>query len=141
MTSVNGYIQDNHFRPLKYQSKTKSSNQDVYSNIEFDSDGKITSFDISKQINIDQVQMQKKILDKYLYFTDPISQISQYFIYKTNSDRVIVDGLNIYELISEELASTSLKENNQTAYTGEVDIIKLTFPFFQGLHKSEKKII
>ena len=139
LTSVNGYIQDNHFRPLNYKSKTKSSNQDVYSNIEFDSDGKITSFDISKQINIDQVQMQKKILDKYLYFTDPISQISQYFIYKTNSDRVIVDGLNIYELISEELASTSLKENNQTAYTGEVDIIKLTFPFFQGLHKSEKK--
>jgi hypothetical protein len=139
LTSVNGYIQKNHLRPLKYSSKTKSSNQDVYSNIEFDNDGKIASFDISKQISEDQVQMQKKILDKYLYFTDPISQITQYFIYKINSDRNIVDGLNIYELISEVLPSYKFKENNPSIYQGEVDILKLTFPFFQGLHKSEKK--
>tara|TARA_B100001059_G_scaffold20043_1_gene16298 strand:- start:4148 stop:4897 length:750 start_codon:yes stop_codon:yes gene_type:complete len=139
LTSVNGYIQDKHLRPLNYSSKTKSSNQDVYSNIEFDNYGKITSFDISKNINEDQVQMQKEILEKYLYFTDPISQISQYFLNQSNSDRVILDGLNIYKLISEELPSTMLKESNPTVYTGEVNILKITFPFFKGLHKMNKK--
>ena len=84
LTSVNGYVQGNQFKPLNYRSKTKSSNQDVYSNINFGNDGKITSFDISKGINEDQIQMQRQILDKYLYFTDPISQISQYFIYQTD---------------------------------------------------------
>ena len=139
MTSVKGYIQDKHLRPLNYKSKTKSSNQDVYSNIEFDKYGKITSFDISKNINEDQAQIQKEILKKYLYFTDPISQISQYFLNQSNSDRVILDGLNIYKLISEELPSTILKENNPTIHMGKVNILKITFPFFLGLHKINKK--
>ena len=139
LTSVNGYVQGNQFKPLNYRSKTKSSNQDVYSNINFGNDGKITSFDISKGINEDQIQMQRQILDKYLYFTDPISQISQYFIYQTDSDRLIVDGLNIYELISEKMSSINLNEKNSTIYIGEVNILKLTFPFFQGLHKIDKK--
>lgn len=139
LTSVNGYVQGNQFKPLNYRSKTKSSNQDVYSNINFGNDGKITSFDISKGINEDQIQMQRQILDKYLYFTDPISQISQYFIYQTDSDRLIVDGLNIYELISEKMSSINLNEKNPTIYIGEVNILKLTFPFFQGLHKIDKK--
>jgi hypothetical protein len=139
LTSVNGYVQENQFKPLNYRSKTKSSNQDVYSNINFNNDGKITSFDISKEINEDQIQMQRQMLDKYLYFTDPISQISQYFIYQNNSDRLIVDGLNVYKLISEKISSINLSKKNPTIYKGEVDVLKLTFPFFQGLHKIDKK--
>ena len=151
LTSVNGYIQKNHLRPLKYSSKTKSSNQDVYSNIEFDNDGKIASFDISKQISEDQVQMQKKILDKYLYFTDPISQITQYFIYKINSDRneiivgpkeklgkqtislkdinLLAPNIELQKKIFVKVRSTGdLLEANVNLQDNQTGVVNLTFP-------------
>ena len=138
-TQVNGLIEGNYLRPTSYKSKTKSSNQDVYSNIDFDKMGIITNLSISKEISDEQRLMQNQLINQYLYFTDPISQLSQYILFKTNSDRSIIDGLNIYSLISKDLPSINFEENNPTIYNNEVNILQLTFPFFLGLHKTDKK--
>ena len=55
-------------------------------------------FDISKEINDEQLIMQNQFINQYQFFTDPISQLIQYFLYQTDSDRMIIDGLNIYSL-------------------------------------------
>ena len=57
LTLVKGYIDNNQLRPLSYKSKTKSSRQDVYTNILFNKDGKIKDFDISKEISKDQLDL------------------------------------------------------------------------------------
>ena len=59
VTSVKGLIVNNQLHPLIYKSKTKSSKQDVYTNLNFNSDGQILDFDISKEINNEQLIMQK----------------------------------------------------------------------------------
>tara|TARA_B100000965_G_scaffold377421_1_gene371464 strand:- start:1034 stop:1789 length:756 start_codon:yes stop_codon:yes gene_type:complete len=138
-TLVNGIIENQQLKPLIYRSKTKSSNQDVYYNINFDKKGQIIDFDISKQISDEQLLMQNEFIKKYLFFTDPISQLTQYFLFNKNSDRLIIDGLNIYELISSKLPDVKFEENNPTIFSGHVNSLKLDFPFFQGLHKLEKK--
>ncbi len=139
LTTVSGLIENENLKPLKYRSKTTSSNQDVFAFIDFNEDGSILNLDISKELGNEQIIMQAEFIEKYLNFTDPISQLSQYFLFNKNSDRLIIDGLNIYALSSKKLPSIEFKKNNPTLYTGFSNTLKLTFPFFQGLHKLEKK--
>ena len=138
-TNINGMIEDNNLNPISYRSKTKSSNQDVYSNIDFRKNGSILNIDISKNVDESQIILQNELIKEYIHFTDPISQLSQYILFKSDSNRMIIDGLNIYELVSKETSPLVFKENNPTIYNGEVDILNLTFPFFKGLHKIDKK--
>lgn len=139
LTFVKGYIDDNQLRPVSYKSKTKSTRQDVYTNILFDKDGAIKDFDISKEISKDQLDLQNKILEKFLNFTDPVSQLSQYFLYNTNSDRLIIDGLNIYQLKKDDISSATLRDDNSDIQDDQVKKLILSFPFFKGIHKKEKK--
>ena len=110
-TLVKGHVDNNQLRPVSYKSKTKSTRQDVYTNILFNKDGTIQDFDISKEILKDQLDLQNKILNEFLYFTDPISQLSQYFLYNTNSDRLIIDGLSIYQLKKSNISSVTFNDN------------------------------
>ena len=126
-------------RPVSYKSKTKSTRQDVYTNILFNKDGTIKDFDISKEISKDQLDLQNKILEKFLYFTDPVSQLSQYFLYNTNSDRLIIDGLNIYQLKKNDISSATLRDDKSDIHDDQVKKIILSFPFFEGIHKIDKK--
>ena len=139
LTFVKGYIDNNQLRPLSYKSKTKSTRQDVYTNILFNKDGTIKDFDISKEISKDQLDLQNKILEKFLYFTDPVSQLSQYFLYNTNSDRLIIDGLNIYQLKKDNINSDILRDDNSDIHNDQVKKLILSFPFFKGIHKMDKK--
>jgi hypothetical protein len=139
LTLVKGYIDNNQLRPLSYKSKTKSTRQDVYTNILFNKDGTIKDFDISKEISKDQLDLQNKILEKFLYFTDPVSQLSQYFLYNTNSDRLIIDGLNIYQLKKNDISSATLRDDKSDIHDDQVKKIILSFPFFKGIHKIDKK--
>jgi len=124
---------------MSYKSKTKSTRQDVYTNILFNEDGTINKFDISKDVSEDQIDLQNQLLDKFLYFTDPISQLTQYLLYNNNSDRLIIDGLNIYKLTKGDISSQVLNDNNPTIYSGQAEKLILTFPLFEGLHKINKK--
>tara|TARA_B100000575_G_scaffold204826_1_gene166305 strand:- start:28 stop:777 length:750 start_codon:yes stop_codon:yes gene_type:complete len=139
LTLVEGYIDNNHLRPKSYKSKTKSTRQDVYTNILFNENGTINKFDISKDVSEDQIELQNQLLDKFLYFTDPVSQLTQYFLYNNNSDRLIIDGLNIYKLTKGDVSSIDLKDKNPTIYSGQAKKFILTFPLFEGLHKIDKK--
>lgn len=139
LTFVKGYIDNSQLRPLSYKSKTKSTRQDVYTNILFNKDGTIKDFDISKEISKDQLDLQNKILEKFLYFTDPVSQLSQYFLYNTNSDRLIIDGLNIYQLKKNDISSAALRDDKSDIHDDQVKKIILSFPFFKGIHKIDKK--
>ena len=139
LTLVEGYIDNNHLRPKSYKSKTKSTRQDVYTNILFNENGTINKFDISKDVSEDQIEIQNQLLNKFLYFTDPVSQLTQYLLYNNNSDRLIIDGLNIYKLTKSEISSSDLKDNNPTIYNGQAKKLILTFPMFEGLHKIDKK--
>ncbi len=139
ITTVKGHIDGNYLRPFTYRSKTKSSNQDVYANIDYSFDGLIKKIDVKKSLNDEQLLMQDNLINQFQYFTDPISQLSQYLLYKSNSDRIIIDGLNIYELISNDLIPINFDDKNSIIYQGNVDILELSFPFFRGLHKLDKK--
>ena len=139
LTFVKGYIDDNQLRPVSYKSKTKSTRQDVYTNILFNKDGTIKDFDISKEISKDQLDLQNKILEKFLNFTDPVSQLSQYFLYNTNSDRLIIDGLNIYQLKKDDISSATLRNDNSDIQDDQVKKLILSFPFFKGIYKIDKK--
>ena len=139
LTFVKGYIDNSQLRPLSYKSKTKSTRQDVYTNILFNKDGTIKDFDISKEISKDQLDLQNKILEKFLYFTDPVSQLSQYFLYNTNSDRLIIDGLNIYQLKKDDISSATLRNDNSDIQDDQVKKLILSFPFFKGIYKIDKK--
>ena len=139
LTFVKGYIDNSQLRPLSYKSKTKSTRQDVYTNILFNKDGTIKDFDISKEISKDQLDLQNKILEKFLYFTDPVSQLSQYFLYNTNSDRLIIDGLNIYQLKKNDISSAALRDDKSDIHDDQVKKIIISFPFFKGIHKIDKK--
>jgi len=139
VTNVKGIIENNQLHPLTYNSKTKSSKQDVYTNLNFNSDGQILDFDISKEINDEQLIMQNRFINKYQFFTDPISQLVQYFLYQTDSDRMIIDGLNIYSLKFKYLNDEIFEKNNPTIHEGNSNTLNIVFPFFQGLHKLNKK--
>ena len=78
VTNIEGLIENNQLHPLKYKSKTKSTKQDIYANLNFSPDGQILYFDISKELNDEQISMQDQFINQYQYFTDPISQLVQY---------------------------------------------------------------
>ena len=139
VTNIEGLIENNQLHPLIYKSKTKSTKQDVYANLNFSPDGQIVDFDISKELNDEQISMQNQFINQYQYFTDPISQLVQYFLFQTDSNRMIVDGLNIYSLKYKDLSDEIFKDKNPTIYTGVTKTMNIVFPFFQGLHKLDKK--
>ena len=99
----------------------------------------ITKLDISKELSSDQIELQNNRITEHQYFTDPISQLTQYILYNKDSDRIIIDGLNIYELLKSSKENDILQKNNPSIYSGEVSILDLTFPFFKGLLKENKK--
>jgi len=139
ITNIEGLIENNQLHPLSYKSKTKSTKQDVYTNLNFSPDGQILDFDISKELNDEQISMQNQFINQYQYFTDPISQLVQYFLFQTDSNRMIVDGLNIYSLQYQNLSDEVFEDNNPTVHTGITQTMNIVFPFFQGLHKLDKK--
>jgi len=139
ITNIEGLIENNQLHPLSYKSKTKSTKQDVYTNLNFSPEGQILDFDISKELNDEQISMQNQFINQYQYFTDPISQLVQYFLFQTDSNRMIVDGLNIYSLQYQNLSDEVFKDNNPTVHTGITQTMNIVFPFFQGLHKLDKK--
>ena len=139
ITNVEGIIVNNQLHPLIYRSKTKSTKQDIYAYLNFDTSGQIIDFDISKELNDEKISQQNRIINQYKFFTDPISQLVQYFLYQTNSDRMIIDGLNIYTLKSNDLIDEFFENNNPTIHTGTAHTMNIVFPFFQGLHKLNKK--
>ena len=139
VTNVEGLIKNNQLHPLTYKSKTKSTKQDVYANLNFSPDGQISEFDISKELNDEQISMQNQFINQYQYFTDPISQLVQYFLFQTDSKRMIVDGLNIYSLKYQNLSDEIFEDKNPTIHTGVTQTMNIVFPFFQGLHKLDKK--
>ena len=139
VTNITGNIENNHLRPKEYISKTKSTKQDRYENIFFSKNGLITKLDISKELSSDQIELQNNRITEHQYFTDPISQLTQYILYNKDSDRIIIDGLNIYELLKSSKENDILQKNNPSIYSGEVSILDLTFPFFKGLLKENKK--
>ena len=139
VTNIEGLIENNQLHPLIYKSKTKSTKQDVYANLNFSPDGQILEFDISKELNDEQISMQNQFINQYQYFTDPISQLIQYFLFQTDSNRMIVDGLNIYSLKYQNLSDEIFEDNNPTVHTGITQTMNIVFPFFQGLHKLDKK--
>ena len=139
VTNIEGLIENNQLHPLTYKNKTKSTKQDVYAYLEFSLDGQILEFDISKKLNDDQLSMQNQFINQYQFFTDPISQLVQYFLFQTDSNRMIVDGLNIYSLKYQNISDEIFEDNNPTIYTGITQTINIVFPFFQGLHKLNKK--
>ena len=139
VTNIEGLIDNNQLRPITYKSKTKSTKQDIYSNLNFNPEGQIVGFDISKELNDNQLSMQKKYINQFQYFTDPISQLVQYFLFQTDSDRIIIDGLNIYSLKYQILSDEIFEDNNSTIHKGATQALNLIFPFFQGLHKLNKK--
>lgn len=139
VTNIEGLIENNQLHPLTYKSKTKSTKQDVYANLNFSPEGQILEFDISKELNDEQISMQNQFINQYQYFTDPISQLVQYFLFQTDSNRMIVDGLNIYSLKYQNLSDEVFNDNNPTVHTGITQTMNIVFPFFQGLHKLDKK--
>ena len=139
VTQIEGIIENNQLHPLTYKSKTKSTKQDVYANLNFSQDGQILAFDISKELNDEQISMQDQLINQYQYFTDPISQLVQYFLFQTDSNRMIIDGLNIYSLKSIILDDEIFEDNNPTVHIGITETMNIVFPFFQGLHKLDKK--
>ncbi len=139
VTKVSGEIKNDSFNPIIYKSKTKSSKQDRFENIIFDMNGRITNIEISKELSSDQINLQNTLIKDYQFFTDPISQLVQYFIYQTDSERLIIDGINIYELLSNKKNAEYLKSNNPSIHTGNAEVIDLVFPFFKGLYKENKK--
>ncbi len=139
VTKVSGEVKDDSFNPIIYKSKTKSSKQDRYENIIFDENGTISNIEISKELSSDQINLQNILIKEYQFFTDPISQLVQYFIYQTDSERLIIDGINIYELSSNKKNTEHLKSNNPSIHKGSAEVIDLVFPFFKGLYKENKK--
>ena len=139
ITKVSGEIKDDSFNPIIYKSKTKSSKQDRYENIIFDENGTISNIEISKELSSDQINLQNTLIKDYQFFTDPISQLVQYFIYQTDSERLIIDGINIYELSSNKKNTEYLKSNNPSIHKGNAEVIDIVFPFFKGLYKENKK--
>ena len=139
VTQIEGLIENNQLHPLTYKSKTKSTKQDVYANLHFSQDGQILAFDISKELNDEQISMQDQLINQYQYFTDSISQLVQYFLFQTDSNRMIIDGLNIYSLKSIILDDEIFEDNNPTVHIGITETMNIVFPFFQGLHKLDKK--
>ena len=139
VTKVSGEVKDDSFNPIIYKSKTKSSKQDRYENIIFDENGTISNIEISKELSSDQINLQNTLIKDYQFFTDPISQLVQYFIYQTDSERLIIDGINIYELSSNKKNTEYLKSNNPSIHKGNAEVIDIVFPFFKGLYKENKK--
>ena len=82
--------------------------------------------------------MQNNLINDYQFFTDPISQLVQYFIFQTDSKRLIIDGINIYQLSSITKNTENLKSNNPSIYKGNVEVIDLLFPFLKVFIKRIK---
>ena len=56
VTNIEGLIENNQLHPLIYKSKTKSTKQDVYANLNFSPEGQILDFDISKEFKISSIE-------------------------------------------------------------------------------------
>ena len=139
VTKINGIIDGNQLRPLSYDSFSKSRSQNRHVSLVFNESGEVISMDLSKEFSKEEVELQNELLAQYQYFTDPITQLVQYFLFESNTDRMILDGLNIYKLDSKMLPNLTYKPNNPTIFNGEAKSQEIFFEFFQGLQKKDKK--
>ena len=139
VTKINGNIEGNQLRPLSYDSFSKSRSQDRYVTMSFNANGELVTFEVSKEFSPEEIEFQNGLIANYKYFTDPITQLVQYFLFESNTDRMIIDGLNIYKLNSKILPNVIFKENNPTIYVGNANSQEIFFEFFQGLQKKDKK--
>ena len=67
------------------------------------------------------------------------AKLVQYFLFESNTDRMIIDGFNIYKLNSKSLADIIIEQNNPTIFIGKAKSKEIFFEFFQGLQKKDKK--
>ena len=139
VTKINGIIDGNQLRPLSYDSFSKSRSQNRHVSLKFNESGEVSSIDLSKEFSKVEVELQNATLTKYQYFTDPITQLVQYFLFESNTDRMIIDGFNIYKLNSKSLADIIIEQNNPTIFIGKAKSKEIFFEFFQGLQKKDKK--
>tara|TARA_X000000368_G_C23035996_1_gene714609 strand:- start:1161 stop:1919 length:759 start_codon:yes stop_codon:yes gene_type:complete len=129
-----GNMIDNSFLPklFNYTSKTKKKIKKV--DISFNNKGLINDFYISPKPDPHFMDNFEKIInDKY--FTDPVSQLFQYFLFQTSNNRTIIDGRRIYDLKSINLKE---KKIELISFTGEAKGIRITFPFYLSLWKNPK---
>ena len=54
----------------------------------------------------------------------------QYFLFQSDSKRMIVDGLNIYSLKYQNLSDEIFEDKNPTIHTGVTQAMNIVFPFF-----------
>ena len=98
-STTEGNIFENNFYPkfFKYSSHTKKKSKNI--SINFNKNGFVKNYNIIPQPedifinNFDNIKNDK-------FFIDPVSQLFQYFLYQSSSDRSIIDGRRIYSLKS-----------------------------------------
>ncbi|MDC0861625.1 DUF3108 domain-containing protein [Alphaproteobacteria bacterium] len=137
-SSTLGLIEDNLFFPKSFNffSQTKKKNKNVQ--IKFNKKGFIEQYKISpppEDIYLDNFEILK--LNKS--FIDPVSQLFQYFLFQTSSNRTIIDGRRIYDLKAEPIDGKKFNNLESTHFEGETLGLKITFPYYLSLWKSSKE--
>ena len=129
-----GNIFENNFYPkfFKYSSHTKKKSKNI--SINFNKDGFVKNYNIIPQPedifinNFDNIKNDK-------FFIDPVSQLFQYFLYQSSSDRLIIDGRRIYSLKSKNVKPKKFDKTDSINFKGEALGLKITFPYYLSLWK------
>ena len=137
ISQTNGTIVDESFSPshFHYISQSRKKNKSV--SIKFDELGLINDYEIIPKPddfyidNFNQLKSQK-------LFTDPISQLFEYFLHQKNSNKTIIDGRRIYDLHAENIEGKTFDENSSINFQGETLGLKITFPYYLSLWKDSK---
>jgi len=137
ISQTNGIIVDKSFLPNNFNFTSQSRKKNKSVSIDFNAIGFIHNYEISPNPddfyieNFNQLKSQK-------VFTDPISQLFEYFLYQTSANKTIIDGRRIYDLYAENIKGKTFDEITSLNFKGETSGLKITFPFYLSLWKDSK---
>lgn len=137
ISQTNGLVVDNSFLPnnFNYISQSRKKNKSV--SINFNEIGLIKDYKITPKPDDFYIDIFNQ-LSSDKPFTDPISQLFEYFLYQKSSNKTIIDGRRIYDLHAENIDGKIFDKISSINFKGKALGLKITFPYYLSLWKDSK---
>ena len=137
ISQTNGLTVDESFLPNHFNFISQSRKKNKSVSINFDELGLIKDYEIIPKPDDFYIDNFNQLKSKKL-FTDPISQLFEYFLHQKSSNKTIIDGRRIYDLHAENIEGKTFDKSSSINFNGKALGLKITFPYYLSLWKDSK---
>ena len=136
-SKTKGITNNNKLFPSLFEYKTITKKKNSHINFEFNKNGLISNYLVlpkPEEIFIDRFEgltVNKK-------FSDPITQLFEFFLYKTHNERMVIDGRRIFTLDAKLIEGKTIPESSTINFFGKTKGLDITFPIYKSLWKDDK---